>query len=72
MKGSGRRLYTNASDFKVWKGEAFSGTRDRLGWSGHWVGVVAREMAPGTSPVRMEKERGRLGFGFSCEVWKDP
>lgn len=36
------------------------------------LGEGAGEMVPGTSQSEGEEGEGRLGFGFSCEVWKDP
>lgn len=42
------------------------------GCSGVGVGGGAGEMVPGTSRSEGEEGEGRLGFGFSCEVWLDP
>lgn len=74
MKGSGRRLRTNASDFKVWKGEAFSGLQWHQGQAGvEWgLGEGAGEMAPGTSWVRMGRERGDLALDSVVKFGRIP
>lgn len=43
------------------------------GWGGVGVGeAVAGEMAPGTSPVRMEKERGDLALDSVVKFGRIP
>lgn len=71
MKGGGRRLHTNASDFRVRKGEAFSGTRDRLEWSGGW-GRGLERWYQGQAQVRVRRERGDLTLDSIVKLGRIP
>lgn len=54
-------MHTNASDFRVQKGEAFSGTRNGLEWSGGW-GRGLERWYQGQAEVRVRRERGDLAL----------